>query len=185
MIGKLLDLLGMGVERPEPQDTDDVVDAVVRTSLGTLEIALFETDAPLTVANFKSNTAYLDGSDGDGATIFHRVIAGFMVQCGGFREDGSRKGPRPTVVSEANNGHFNTRGTLAMARTSDPNSASAQWYINVVDNGSLDYGRFSAGYTVFGKVVSGMDVADAIAAVRTQSGDVPFEPIVVESVELR
>ncbi len=185
MIGKLLAMLGLGVERPEPQDTDDTIDAVVRTSMGTIELALFENDAPLTVANFKSNAGYLDGSDGDGSTIFHRVIAGFMVQCGGFREDGSRKGPRPTVVSEANNGHFNVRGTVAMARTSDPDSASAQWFINVVDNGSLDYGRFSAGYTVFGKVVSGMDVADAIAAVATQAGDVPFDPIVVEQVEIR
>ena len=184
MLDRLLTLLGLGVNRPTPQDTDDTVDAVIRTSLGTIEVALFETDAPLTVAAFRDNAAYLDGKDGDGATIFHRVIAGFMVQCGGHRDDGSRKPPRPTVVSEANNGHFNVRGTLAMARTADPNSASTQWFINVVNNSSLDYGAFSAGYTVFGKVVRGMDVADAIAAVPTQGGDVPFEPIRVEDVTL-
>jgi cyclophilin family peptidyl-prolyl cis-trans isomerase len=154
----------------------------LETSKGKIVIELFADKAPKSVANFVEYVKSGQYTD----TIFHRVIAGFMIQGGGFTADGQQKATRPPIANESTNGVSNARGTIAMARTSDPNSATAQFYINVVDNTSLD-GKSSPqrwGYTVFGKVVEGMDVVDAIAAVKTGSGpaggDWPVEPVTIK-----
>jgi cyclophilin family peptidyl-prolyl cis-trans isomerase len=148
---------------------------VMDTSKGTIKIELYQDKAPLTVKNF---LAYVDDKFYDG-TIFHRVIGkenspdghDFMIQGGGFTPDKKEKDTKPPVRNESTNGLSNTRGTLAMARTRDPNSATAQFYINLTDNSRLD--RAGGGYTVFGKVVEGMDVVDLIKAVPT--GVTPLE----------
>jgi len=156
----------------------------LQTSKGAIDLELLGDAAPKTVANF---LAYVDTGHFDG-TIFHRVIPGFMVQGGGFCDDMSQKPTRATIENEADNGVANDRGTVAMARTSDPHSASAQFFVNVADNGFLDHKGKTAqgwGYTVFARVVEGMDVADAIVAVPSgrhgQHDDVPKEPVVIES----
>jgi peptidyl-prolyl cis-trans isomerase B (cyclophilin B) len=158
----------------------------VRTSAGTIRLELYPAKAPKTVENFLQ---YVKEGQYNG-TLFHRVIDGFMVQGGGF-EPGMR--PKPTqaqIENEANNGLRNERYTVAMARTSDPHSASAQFFINVNDNRSLDHSaptRQGWGYCVFGKVVEGMDVVDKIKAVATGSRgghqDVPIEDVVLERAE--
>lgn len=152
------------------------------TSKGELVIELFEKEAPLTVQNFLS---YVDSGFYDG-TIFHRVIPGFMVQGGGFVPGMDQKRAGTPVKNEAFNGLSNKRGTLAMARTSDPDSATCQFFINLVDNKSLDRSDSSvrgAGYCVFGKVETGMSAVDAIAAVstgmRAPHADVPREDVVI------
>ena len=151
------------------------------TSKGKIVIELFADKAPKSVANFVD---YVKSGQYTG-TIFHRVIAGFMIQGGGFAADGQQKATKPPIVNESDNGESNARGTIAMARTSDPNSATAQFYINVVNNASLDYKASPQrwGYAVFGKVVEGMSVVDAIAAVKTGSGpaggDWPVEPVTI------
>lgn len=157
---------------------------VLETSKGPIVIELFADQAPATVENF---LGYVDAGHYDG-TIFHRVIDGFMVQGGGFTAEMSQKPTRKTIQNEADNGLKNARGTLAMARTSDPHSASAQFFVNLVDNGFLDHtGKTPQGwgYAVFGRVVEGMETIDAIAKVRTgnRAGheNVPLEPVVVES----
>ena len=157
---------------------------VLETSKGPIVIELFADQAPKTVANF---LAYVESGHYDG-TVFHRVIDGFMVQGGGFTADMRQKTTRAPIQNEADNGLKNKRGTLAMARTNDPHSASAQFFINVVDNGFLDHTAKTPqgwGYAVFGRVVEGMATVDAIAKVRTgnRSGhqNVPLEPVVVES----
>ena len=142
--------------------------ATFETSEGNIVCRLFEKDAPKTVQNF---LAYVDAKHYDG-TIFHRVIPGFMAQGGGYDADFEKKPVRDAVENEADNGLKNVRGTVAMARTSDPHSATAQFFVNVKDNGFLDHtGKNAAGwgYTVFGKVTSGMDVVDKIVAVPTGS----------------
>jgi len=146
--------------------------AVLETSLGVIEIELDGAKAPKTVENF---VAYVEQGFYDGL-VFHRVIGGFMVQGGGFKPDGTWKSPtRDSVESEAENGLKNLRGTLAMARSSDPNSATSQFYINAVDNSNLDYPKPDGyGYTVFGKVVKGMDVVDDIEASPTGSKQTPY-----------
>jgi cyclophilin family peptidyl-prolyl cis-trans isomerase len=139
----------------------DIVE--LQTSAGVIEIRLFPDQAPATVANF---SRYVDDGHYAG-TIFHRVIKGFMVQGGGYTADLAKKPTRPPVDNEASNGLRNTRGTVAMARTSDPHSATAQFFVNVADNAFLDHrGKTPEGwgYTVFGEVVKGMDVVDAIVA---------------------
>jgi cyclophilin family peptidyl-prolyl cis-trans isomerase len=152
---------------------------VIKTSLGEIKLELDEAHAPISVANF---LAYVDDGYYDG-TIFHRVIDGFMIQGGGMLPGPRSKGAtKPPIKNESPNGLSNTRGTVAMARTSDPDSASCQFYINVVDNsGSLDRPR----YCVFGHVISGMDVVDKIKAVATTSKagykDVPVEDVFIES----
>jgi peptidyl-prolyl cis-trans isomerase B (cyclophilin B) len=153
------------------------------TSKGRIVIELYADKAPKTVANFLE---YVHAGFYNGV-IFHRVIPGFMVQGGGFTPDMQQKPTRKTIVNEADNGLKNERGTLAMARTSDPNSASAQFFINVADNGPLDFRSKTPqgwGYAVFGKVVEGMDVVDAIVAVKTTRkgpyDDVPVEPVVIK-----
>ncbi len=160
----------------------------MQTSLGKILLELDGERAPGTVANFLRyvNEGFYDD------TIFHRVIQGFMIQGGGFGADYARKSPREPIRNEANNGLRNDRGTIAMARTSDPHSATAQFFINHKDNGTLDYpSRDGWGYAVFGRVVEGMDVVDKIAAQPTgvrwdsrgmQMQNVPKEPIFIERV---
>ena len=156
------------------------------TDLGTIEIDLDEAKAPKTVANFLE---YVDAKHYDG-TIFHRVIPGFMAQGGGYDGSYEKKPVRDAVENEADNGLKNTRGTVAMARTSDPHSATAQFFVNVKDNGFLDHtGKSSSGwgYTVFGTVTSGMDVVDAMVGVKTGSKgpfskDAPLENVTIKSI---
>ncbi len=150
---------------------------VLTTSLGDITIELDAEKAPISVKNFLD---YVDAHFYDG-TIFHRVIKGFMVQGGGFTPDMQQKPTQPAIRNEADNGLKNGRGTLAMARTSAKDSATAQFFINVVDNTFLDHGSRDFGYAVFGKVVQGMEVLDRIATVKTKSGDVPVEPVVIQS----
>lgn len=154
----------------------------VSTSKGELVIELFEDKAPLTVENFLS---YVDSGFYDG-TIFHRVIDGFMIQGGGFVPGMDQKKAKDPIKNEASNGLSNKRGTIAMARTSDPDSATCQFFINLVDNRSLDRTDGTArgaGYCVFGAVASGMEAVDAIASVSTGNrpphGDVPKEDVVI------
>ena len=153
---------------------------LLETSLGNIDIELDAVKAPVTVENF---VGYVKSGHYDGL-VFHRVIPGFMVQGGGFTPDMQQKETRAPIKNESSNGLSNRRGTIAMARLSAPDSASSQFFINVADNGSLDYPRMSgSGYAVFGKVVSGMDVVDKIAAVRTTTRgpfkDVPMQAVVI------
>ncbi|HVR28540.1 MAG TPA: peptidylprolyl isomerase, partial [Thermoanaerobaculia bacterium] len=159
----------------------------ITTNLGSIVVELDSGKAPKTVENF---LAYVDSGFYDG-TIFHRVIPGFMIQGGGHTADMTRKSTRDPVENESKNGLSNQRGTIAMARLPEPHSATSQFFINSVDNSAgLDPGKTGGddwGYTVFGKVVEGMDVVDAISAVKTttKSGnrDVPVDPLVIQSVK--
>ncbi len=162
---------------------------IVHTSMGDIHLQLYADRAPLTVRNFLQYAN--DGFYQD--TIFHRVISGFMVQGGGFTADLQRKRPNEPITNEADNGLKNERGTVAMARTNNPHSATSQFFINHVDNRALDHrGKNSAadwGYTVFGEVIAGMDVVDAIAMVETAPQpplprDVPVAPVLIESMEV-
>ena len=159
---------------------------LIKTSLGDITLELYPDKAPKSVENF---LAYVKSGFYDG-TIFHRVIAGFMIQGGGFTADLRQKKTRAPIAIESKNGLSNLRGTLAMARTMDPNSATAQFFINTVDNPRLDYaGDANPGYAVFGKVVSGMDVVEKIRAVETGAqgpfvSDVPKTPIVIEKASV-
>ena len=153
---------------------------VFETSLGNFEVELFEKEAPISSENF---LAYVDDGFFDGV-IFHRVIPGFMIQGGGFEPGMKQKKVKAPIKNEATNGLKNSRGTLAMARTNDINSATAQFFVNLVDNDFLDHaGPGNYGYAVFGKVSSGMDVIDKIAKVATtnRSGhqNVPAADVVV------
>lgn len=156
---------------------------VLETSLGAIEIALDEERAPKTVENI---LRYVDDGHYDG-TVFHRVIPGFMAQGGGYDETYTKKPTREPVKNEADNGLKNLRGTVAMARTSDPDSATAQFFVNVADNAFLDHSSKTQsgwGYAVFGKVTSGMDVVDEMVATKTSaagpfSKDAPVSPIVI------
>jgi cyclophilin family peptidyl-prolyl cis-trans isomerase len=159
---------------------------VMETSKGTIRIELDAAKAPNTVKNF---LAYVDSGFFNG-TIFHRVIPGFMIQGGGFTPDMDQKDTRPPIQNESANGLTNDRGTLAMARTGDPHSATAQFFINHgSNNGFLNKAQAQDGwgYAVFGKVVAGMEVVDAIAAVPTGSSagmdNVPSTPVVIKSVK--
>jgi peptidyl-prolyl cis-trans isomerase B (cyclophilin B) len=160
----------------------------LKTNLGPIVIELYPDKAPLTVENFLQ---YVKAGHFDG-TLFHRVIPGFMIQGGGFTADFSQKPTRPPVKNEAGNGLKNTVGTVAMARTAEPHSATAQFFINVADNASLDF-RFPTqqgyGYTVFGKVVNGMDVVNRIVKVPTGPGpaphmNVPVKPVIIEKASV-
>jgi cyclophilin family peptidyl-prolyl cis-trans isomerase len=158
---------------------------LLKTNKGDIKIALFQDKAPISVKNFIS---YADEKFFDG-TIFHRVIKGFMVQGGGMTADMHEKSAKPPIKNEAANGLKNKRGTLAMARTPEIDSATCQFFINLVDNSFLDHQSNDPekfGYAVFGKVVAGMDVVDAIAGVPTGSKgghqDVPREPVTILSV---
>ncbi len=154
----------------------------LETSKGTIVIELDQAKAPITVNNFLD---YVKSGFYDG-TIFHRVMAGFMVQGGGFTNGMQQKPTRESIVNESANGLLNKRGTVAMARTADPNSASSQFFINLVDNTFLNRSQAQdgVGYCVFGKVVEGMSVVDAIAAVKT--GRVgPFQDVPVQTVTIK
>ena len=157
---------------------------VMETSLGTIKIELDPEKAPLTVQNF---LAYVDEGFYDG-TVFHRVIPNFMIQGGGFEPGMRQKKTKASIRNESSNGLSNARGTLAMARTSVPDSATCQFFINVKDNAGLDRAQSQdgVGYCVFGRVVEGMDVVDAIkrVATTTRSGhaDVPQQDVVLRSV---
>ena len=154
------------------------------TSKGKIVVELYPAKAPLTVANFLQ---YVKSGFYDGV-IFHRVIPDFMVQTGGFTPDMKQKPTKGQISNESKNGLSNERGTLAMARLSEPHTASSQFFINLKDNRSLDFSPRGWGYTVFGRVVEGMEVVDAIAPVRTttkgQHGDVPVEPILIKKASV-
>ncbi len=158
---------------------------LLKTNFGDIAVELDEQKAPVTTANFLK---YIKQGHYDG-TIFHRVIPNFMIQGGGFAVDGQQKKPGPPITNEAGNGLKNMRGTIAMARTNDPDSATCQFFINLVDNGFLDYsaGR-NPGYAVFGRVVEGMETVDKIGAVKTGAAagmkDVPVQPVIIESVKV-
>ncbi len=156
----------------------------METTLGTLVIELDDQAAPISVENFLAYTdaGFYDGSDGMGATIFHRVIAGFVAQGGGFTETFQMKATNPPIVLEAGNGLTNMRGTIAMARTNVRDSATSQFYFNLVDNGFLDD---PPGYAVFGRILEGLDVMDAIGAVDVDPEDVPLEPVIILSVAMQ
>lgn len=153
------------------------------TTLGDIEIELNTEKAPISVQNFLS---YVDSGFYNGVQ-FHRVIPGFMVQTGGFTADMQQKDTQAPIKNEADNGLHNVRGTLAMARTRDVNSATSQFFINLTDNDFLDNGSRDFGYAVFGKVVRGMEVVDQIAGVRTGNRgmhqNVPVEPVLIESAK--
>jgi cyclophilin family peptidyl-prolyl cis-trans isomerase len=153
-----------------------------KTSAGDFTVELYAKEAPESVANFLK---YVDDGHYAG-TIFHRVIPGFMIQGGGFAPGMEQKATRPPIRNEATNGLENLRGTLAMARTNDIHSATAQFFINLVDNDFLNHQPGNYGYAVFGRVTAGMETVDAIAAVPTTRrrghGDVPVDEVVVESV---
>jgi len=155
----------------------------IATTKGEILVELDAEKAPISVANFLAYTkdGFYNG------TIFHRVIKNFMIQGGGMTLDMKQKKTKPPIKNEAANGLKNKRGTIAMARTPIPDSATSQFFINHKDNVFLDYRGPSAqeiGYAVFGKVLKGMEVVDAIAVTPTRPGDVPVEPIVIESVTL-
>jgi cyclophilin family peptidyl-prolyl cis-trans isomerase len=158
---------------------------ILETSKGKIKIELYEDKAPVTVKNFLS---YVDDEFYDGLT-FHRVIPNFMIQGGGFKPGLQEKKTKDPIDNESSNGVKNERGTLAMARTSEPNSATAQFFINLKDNDFLDKenARDKVGYCVFGKVIEGMDVVDEIAKVETHTAkagfdDVPKEDVTIKSV---
>jgi cyclophilin family peptidyl-prolyl cis-trans isomerase len=170
---------------PAPTGTNPMVE--MRTSLGTMRIELYPDKAPKTVENFLqyARDGFYDG------TVFHRVIEGFMIQGGGFAPDMTEKETRPPIENEASNGLKNVRGSVAMARTNDPHSASSQFFINTVDNPGLDFTAETVqgyGYAVFGQVVEGLETLDAIKKVSTGSrgghDDVPMNPVVIESVRI-
>lgn len=181
MLAGFLSLLGTfvnaGADNPR---------VLMKTTKGDITIELYPDKAPITVENFLSyvNEKFYDG------TIFHRVIKDFMIQGGGYTADFQEKTSKAPIQNEAKNGLKNKRGTIAMARMPDPHTATCQFFINHVDNSGLDYGQSADGwgYCVFGKVVEGMDVVDAIAnsptMIKSGMRDVPRETIQIQSVTL-
>ncbi len=158
---------------------------LLSTSMGDMKIGLYEKEAPETVKNFLAyvNEGYYDG------TIFHRVIAGFMVQGGGFTPDMKQKETKAAIKNEADNGLSNDKGTLAMARTNAINSATSQFFVNAKDNDFLNHqGKSNFGYCVFGKVIEGIDILEKIEGVQTGrqggQGDVPLESVVITSAKV-
>ena len=187
-----LGMIGFMLPHADGAQADDKPPVVIlETSLGNITIELDKEKAPITVENFLK---YVDAGFFDNL-IFHRVISSFMIQGGGFDEKLSEKteGQRGTIKNESGNGLSNVRGTIAMARTSNPNSAQNQFFINTVDNERLD--TFGGGYAVFGKVIDGMDVVDKIRKVKVtkrmgQVGNeevpmenVPVEPVIIKSAK--
>jgi peptidyl-prolyl cis-trans isomerase A (cyclophilin A) len=170
---------------PAPSMTLHGPPAMIRfeTTLGSFTVELFEKEAPISAKNFLD---YAEAGHFDG-TVFHRVIPGFVIQGGGMTADMRQRETRAPIRNEADNGLKNRRGTLSMARTNDPHSATSQFFVNLVDNAFLDPGRGGAGYAVFGCVTEGMDVVDKIAAVKTGSKgghqDVPVTPVEVKSAK--
>ena len=162
--------------------------AVIRTSLGDIHLELFADKAPISVENFIN---YANSGTYDG-TIFHRVISNFMIQGGGFTQDMEKKATREPITNEANNGLSNDRGTISMARTNLPHSATTQFFINTQDNPNLNHTDETSsrawGYAVFGRVTEGMDVVDEIRFVETTRkppySDVPVEAVVIQTIEI-
>lgn len=158
--------------------------AIISTSFGEIEIALDNAKAPISVQNFLN---YANSGTYDN-TIFHRVISGFMIQGGGFTAVMAQIPTQAPIINEADNGLQNLRGTIAMARTSEKDSATSQFFINVADNTLLDHGQRDFGYAVFGVVTNGLDVVDKIAHVPTKNvgsyQNVPTDPIVIKSVKI-
>ncbi len=159
---------------------------VIKTSLGTIEAVLYKDKAPISVDNFLK---YVKDKHYDG-TIFHRIIPNFMVQGGGFTPKFSQKKTRAPIKNEAKNGLKNERGTLAMARTGQVDSATCQFFINLKHNSFLDHGVRDFGYAVFGKVTKGLDIVDKIAAVKTGAKgpfprDCPREDVIIQSVRVK
>ena len=180
-------LFAAGAAAQEPQGPPPEPRVVIETTSGDITVELFRQDARVSVVNFLT---YVQNGFYDG-TIFHRVIRGFMIQAGGYTAalEPKTAGLRGGILNEATNNIRNRRGTLAMARTAAPNSARAQFFINTVDNRSLDHKDRTDrgfGYAVFGRVVDGMDVVDRIERARTHRAngldDVPREPIVIEQI---
>ncbi len=180
ILGTLLSITG-GVMAQNPT-------VVMETSMGTIEIELYQDKAPISVKNFLGyvNDKFYDD------TIFHRVIDNFMIQGGGFTADMKQKTAKDPIKNEASNGLKNERGTLAMARTNIIDSATCQFFINLVDNSNLDHKDTTArgyGYAVFGKVTTGMDIVDKIRTVKTGSKEhhqnVPIEPVIIKSVRVK
>ncbi|CAM2813961.1 peptidylprolyl isomerase [Moritella viscosa] len=161
--------------------------ALIKTNLGEITIELYPEQAPVSVANFIS---YVE-KDFYSGIIFHRVIPGFMAQTGGFNENLEKQTTKAPIINEANNGLSNERGTLSLARTNNPNSATSQFFINLKDNNFLNRSGSSAsqaGYAVFGRVIKGMDVVDKMAKQPTGKkkhySDVPLTNIVIESITM-
>jgi peptidyl-prolyl cis-trans isomerase A (cyclophilin A) len=180
---KPLVVLSAAAAAPGALGADPQVD--LKTNAGTIRVELYPGKAPKSVENFLQ---YVKDGHYNG-TIFHRVIPGFMVQGGGMTPNMAQKPTRPPAPIESKNGLKNEVGTLAMARTSDPNSATSQFFVNLAGNGFLDYpGQDGFGYTVFGKVVDGMDVVNKIAATPTGTQgmhrDVPRTPVIIESASV-
>lgn len=171
-------------EEAKPMEKHKNPIVILKTSEGYIKLELYQDQAPATVSNFLRYVN--DGSYND--TIFHRVIPGFMIQGGGFTVDFKQKPTGAPIKNEADNGLKNLKGTIAMARTSDPNSATSQFFINTADNAFLDFKNASPsgwGYAVFGKVISGMDVVEKIQKAKTGNyeahRDVPINPIIIEN----
>ena len=171
------DQINVRVVNPNASQTD----VLISTTMGDFTIQVDPNKAPVTVQNFLQ---YVDDQFYDG-TIFHRVIPGFVVQGGGFTPGLNQKATRPSIINEASNGLKNVRASVAMARTTDPNSATSQWYVNLADNTDLDYTATSPGYCVFGQVTAGMDVIDRIATVQTGTQksfqDVPVTDVIIRT----
>jgi peptidyl-prolyl cis-trans isomerase B (cyclophilin B) len=172
-------------DNKEPLPATDNPAVLLQTSMGDIVIELYPEKAPKTVANFLK---YVDEGFYDG-TIFHRVINGFMIQGGGFTSDFVKKETRAPIINEADNGLRNIIGTVAMARTRDPHSATAQFFINVANNSNLDFREKTPrawGYAVFGRVIQGMDVVGAIKSVPTGNRemyrDVPKQSVIIQKV---
>lgn len=183
--------LAFGVSQRAPKETtfkgEEKLMIELTTNFGVIKLKLDAEKAPKTVENFLS---YVKQGHYDG-TIFHRVIPGFMIQGGGFTKDMNQKSTAATIDNEANNGLKNLRGTIAMARTNAPHSASAQFFINLADNDFLNYSSPTPqgwGYCVFGSVVEGLDIVDKIAQVKTGNNghhqDVPVESVVIEKARV-
>jgi len=192
VLGLVLPVL-VGAQDTSPDDSEnpflkELPTVILHTNKGAITLELFEDDAPITVKNFLdyARSGFYDG------TIFHRVIGNFMIQGGGFDSDFKQKSTNDPITNEADNGLSNERGTVAMARTGMPHSATAQFFINVRDNGMLDHrGKQSGstwGYAVFGRVTEGMEVVDEIRQVATETraphADVPVEDVIIERVEI-
>jgi cyclophilin family peptidyl-prolyl cis-trans isomerase len=189
VLGAVILLVGIAaVSSPSAQAAEKNPVVTIETSMGDVQVELFADKAPVTVKNF---LGYVDDKFYDGV-IFHRVIPGFMIQGGGMEPGLKEKKTKDPIKNEADNGISNERGTIAMARTPDPDSATAQFFINVANNGkSLDHKSNDAkgfGYCVFGKVIKGMDVVDKIKDVETENrgghGDVPVKDVVIKSIRV-
>ncbi len=180
----LIALLTLAFSTPLAAQDDKSPRVAINTTMGTIVLELYPTQAPETVANFiqYANDGFYEN------TVFHRVISYFMIQGGGLTADMMPKPTRKPIKNEADNGLKNLRGTVAMARTADPDSATSQFFINVEANPELDFKNKNEprgwGYAVFGHVLEGMDVVDKIRFVKTSANDVPLEPVVINSVEV-